>query len=153
MKHLKVIFIAIAAACATLSVSAQSHIESVITQMENSKGATVTYTEKRDPKTKKPYKSTKVITISDKNLIQKLQQALKRDEPNAVEIIRVNDNFSTLKFIDNGIKSEYSVSKTVDDGPWDGSWTIIITKRITKSWAKDFDLSLVLEGYAFHDCQ
>ena len=133
MKHLKVILIAIVATCATLSASAQSLIESVIAQIEKSKGVMVTYTEKRDPKTKKPYKSTKIITLSDKNLIQKLQQALKKDEPNAVEITRVNNNFSTLKFIENNIKSEYSVSKTVDDGPWDGTWTIIVTKKSTNT--------------------
>lgn len=137
MKQLKSIFLVVAIVCSAIGASAQSNIEKAVAKIEKAKGVNVTYTEKRNPKTKKPYKSDKVINISDKNLIQDLQRAFEKDEPNAVEITRVNNNFSTLTFIENNVKTEYSISKRKD------SWTIIITKRTTKSVSKRPSISTI----------
>lgn len=115
----------------SLSASAQARIDRVIERLEELDGVSVTYTEKRNPKTKKIYKSSKVITFSDASMAKQLMEAMKQERENAIEISQVNKSINMLKFGDNDTYTRYTL---MNDGK---SWTITVVLRALKHYPAD----------------
>lgn len=115
----------------SLSASAQARIDRVIERLEEMDGVSVTYTEKRNPKTKKTYKSSKVITFSDASMAKQLMEAMKQERENAIEISQVNKSINMLKFGDNNTYTKYTLMK---EGK---SWIITVVLRALKYYPAD----------------
>lgn len=115
----------------SLSASAQARIDRVIERLEELDGVSVTYTEKRNPKTKKIYKSSKVITFSDASMAKQLMEAMKQERENAIEISQVNKSINMLKFGDNNTYTRYTLMK---EGK---SWIITVVLRALKYYPAD----------------
>lgn len=131
MKTARLLITAIMMIGISLSASAQDKIDRVIEQLERTDGVSVTYTEKRNPKTKKTYKSSKVITFTDVTMANRLMKAMKEERENAIEISQVNKSINMLKFGDNDTYTKYTL---INDGK---SWTITVVLRALKHYPAD----------------
>lgn len=131
MKTARLLITAIMMIGISLSATAQARIDRVIERLEEMDGVSVTYTEKRNPKTKKTYKSSKVITFSDASMAKQLMEAMKQERENAIEISQVNKSINMLKFGDNDTYTKYTL---MNDGK---SWTITVVLRALKHYPAD----------------
>lgn len=124
MRRLRLLLTGIAMAVVSLSSTAQEKIDRVIEKLENTDKVTVTYTEKRNPKTKKTYKSSKIITFSDATMAKQLREAMKQESENAIEISQVNKAIKVLKFGDGNMSKKYTL---IESG---NTWTLTVVKQV-----------------------
>lgn len=132
--------------CMSINVAAQQHIESVITRLEKDPKITVTYTERRDPKTHKITKQSTILNGNAKKDADALWKAFDADRSNSIMVSKTKNQSFIIKFLNNDILSTYvlSVSGT--------NWTLVITKRPAED--DDYDLSLnglYIDGQVAYD--
>ncbi len=87
------IFLALilAVICTNVS-SAQTAIERVVKQLEQDESTTMTYTEQRDPSTKKVVSSNRVYVLKDKKLMKTLKEAFEKERENTVNATYTSNN-------------------------------------------------------------
>ncbi len=132
------------------NLSAQDKIDNLIQQIINNKRSEVTYSETRDPSTKKITESSHIINSTDRNMFSKLREAIEAERKNSVNYSQVGDGIITISFVNDNISSTYSLIR--DD---DGSWMLSANKqpvRSSKSSTKGSSgrRTIVINGKTFH---
>ena len=102
---------------------AQSAIEKVVKQLESVKEADITYSERRDPSTKKIIKSSRIITFKSDYYAQRLEEAFEKERENAISSTR-GKNYYLYKFTD-GTRYYFTLDKT-GRGKNKGSYELIV---------------------------
>lgn len=111
------------------NISAQSKIDAVVSKYEN-KIQNITFSEKRNPKTKKVYKSTRFLVINDENIAKELTKAFNEERENAIEFNSVANDGQIIHivFVEDNAKLEYSlISHKAGNG---NIWHLSIEKTI-----------------------
>lgn len=80
----------LAVVCSNIS-SAQTAIERIVKQIEQDGSTTMTYTEQRDPNTKKVISSNRVYTLQNKQLMKSLKDAFEQERENTVRATYTNN--------------------------------------------------------------
>lgn len=94
-----------------LSCLAHKNLDNVISKIETQKDVQyVACTERRNPTTKRVYKSSKAIVISNAKQIEQLIKAFKSDSKDAVlyEIVK-NGNVYNIRFVDKQEERRYTL--------------------------------------------
>lgn len=110
----------------TFVASAQSNIDKAIAEIENNPKADITCSEKRNPKTKKAYKISKVIRFTGEEEFQKVKKAFIKDSQNAIEYTRQDGKMYHLIFKENNCSMEYLLKRDIDDCEWKGKCLITV---------------------------
>lgn len=130
------------------SLSSQSKIDAVVAKYEN-KIQNITFSEKRNPKTKKVYKSTRFLVINDENIANELNKAINEERENAIEFNSVYNNGTIMNIVfkENETKLEYSlITHKTENG---NIWHLSIEKTISANRpAHSYNLEILNElGY------
>lgn len=114
-----------------LNLSSQSKIDAVVAKYEN-KIQNITFSEKRNPKTKKVYKSTRFLVITDENIAKELNKAINEERENAIEFNSVSNNsiIINIVFLEDNAKLEYSLIQHTSS-PNGNIWHLSIEKTIS----------------------
>lgn len=100
MKHLRHIVIATIMALAALPAVAQSSIDKIIASIEKEPRVEyVAYNERRNPVTKKVYKSTKVIVVKYRTYINKLIAAFRKEAKESASYEISRDKVYRITFV------------------------------------------------------
>ncbi|MCH5245644.1 MAG: DUF5024 domain-containing protein [Muribaculaceae bacterium] len=111
MKHIRKIVVSVALMASCLSCLAHKNLDNVISKIETQKDVQyVACTERRNPTTKRVYKSSKAIVISNAKQIEQLIKAFKSDSKDAVlyEIVK-NGNVYNIRFVDKQEERRYTL--------------------------------------------
>lgn len=101
---------------------AQAKIDKLVSKLENSPQVDVTYTERRDPKTRKMLKQSTILNGSDRKTAEALWKAFEDECQNSVSVTKTRDKSFVIKFINKDVVSSYVLSIS-------GSWSLVISKR------------------------
>ncbi|MDE5595077.1 MAG: DUF5024 domain-containing protein [Muribaculaceae bacterium] len=123
----------VVAIVASFSCPAQARIDRIIKDLEKAQDVVVTYTERRDPKSKKMIKQSIILNGNSKKQCEMLWSAFEHERDNSVSVTKTRNRSFIIKFQDKNNESSYvlSVSGT--------SWSLVVTKR--NNDAADDDLS------------
>lgn len=113
---------------------AQAKIDKLVAKLENNPQVDVTYTERRDPKTRRMIKQSTILNGSDRKTAEALWKAFEEERPHSVSVTKSRDKSFIIKFISNDMVSSYVLSIS-------GSWSLVISKRPIKDDEND-DYSL-----------
>jgi len=109
MKVYKQILAFFAITLMAVGASAQAKIDKVISELETQKTSQVTYTEKRDPKSKAITKMSLVIVCGNGAMTDKVRNAFKAERENSLEYSQTGDAIFEIKFLDKtGMVTTYS---------------------------------------------
>lgn len=113
MSKIKVIALLALMAAFALPAAAQQSIDKIIQRFEDGKHKVeyVAYTERRNPKTKKVYKSSKVIIIDDAKVIAELVKAFKKENERAVNYEVARDKVFKIEFVNGSDVRCYTLVK------------------------------------------
>lgn len=134
MKTLIILFHIAIISCLTFTIAAQSNIDKAIAEIENNPKADITCSEKRNPKTKKAYKISKVIRFTGEEEFQKVKKAFIKDSQNAIEYTRKDGKMYHLIFRENNCSMEYLLKRDIDDCEWKGQWLITVEIKNTDNY-------------------
>lgn len=131
----------VVAIVASFSCPAQARIDRIIKDLEKAQDVVVTYTERRDPKTKKMIKQSIILNGNSKKQCDMLWSAFEQERDNSVSVTKTRNRSFIIKFQDKNNESSYvlSVSGT--------SWSLVVSKR--NNDAPDDDLSWNEWGFNF----
>ena len=124
MKNRFITLIAAAAVAIISSVPsfAQAKIDKLVSSLEKDPEVQVTYTERRDPQTKKIPRQSLILTGTRKFTGETLWNAFEQERPNSVSVTKQRESF-IIKFQDKNYRSSYVLSLSGK------SWSLVITKR------------------------
>ncbi|MDE5567759.1 MAG: DUF5024 domain-containing protein [Muribaculaceae bacterium] len=113
----------VVAIVASFSCPAQARIDRIIKDLEKAQDVVVTYTERRDPKSKKMIKQSIILNGNSKKQCEMLWSAFEQERDNSVSVTKTRNRSFIIKFQDKNNESSYvlSVSGT--------SWSLVVTKR------------------------
>lgn len=131
---------------ASLPIMAQGRIDKLVNQLEKKAGVTVTYTENRNPKTKKIVKQSTILSGNNTKDADALWQAFEGERENSVKIVKTRNESFIIKFEDKNYQSSYVLSVH------GGNWSLVISKHCPgfeddSSLSSNFDFS----GFDFSD--
>ena len=131
----------VVAIVASFSCPAQARIDRIIKDLEKAQDVVVTYTERRDPKSKKMIKQSIILNGNSKKQCDMLWSAFEQERDNSVSVTMTRNRSFIIKFQDKNNESSYvlSVSGT--------SWSLVVSKRSND--ASDDDLSFNEWGFNF----
>lgn len=124
MKVVKLIIFALMVSVASLNGVAQKKISHVVKEIEKEKTTKVIYSEKRDPQNKKVYKISKHVTFYNKNLREKLLEAISAERENSVSY-KVLTNCVIIKFSDGTGENTLEIGAFLSRKD---NWSIMIKK-------------------------
>lgn len=101
MRHLLNILIIALFCCTSQVASAQKKIDDLVNNLEKNRNVNTVYSEKRDPKTKKITRCTKVLTLPGGFQISKAQKVFESERKNAVEATKREGGIYILRFQDD----------------------------------------------------
>lgn len=113
----------VASLCASSSIAAQFRIDNIVSRLEKDPKVTVTYTEKREPKSHKLEKQSTILGGNSKKDAEALWKAFDAERNHSVSVTKTRDQSFIIKFITNDIMSTYIL--TVNGT----SWSLVINKR------------------------
>lgn len=111
-----------------MQASAQKKIDDIIQNILDNKQYDVTYSERRDPQSRKIVESSHIINSSDRNLFKKLRQAFQDERKQSVNYSQVGNDIISITFVDGSTTSTYSLIRDDDD-----SWMLSANKQSTGS--------------------
>lgn len=120
---------------ASFSGNAQGRIDRIVEELEKSQGVEVTYTERRDPKTKKLIKQSIILSGNSKKQYEQLWQAFEHERANSVSVVKNRNRSFIIKFQDKNNRSSYALSISGTD------WSLLVTKKNNDA-SSDDDWSL-----------
>lgn len=107
----------------SFSVLAQARIDRLVKEFEKERDVQVTYTERRDPKTKKLIKQSIILNGNKKTMADKLWEAFEHERTNSVSVTKTRDSSFVIKFEDNNTVSSYVLSVS------NNNWSLVISKK------------------------
>lgn len=146
-RFITMIAAAVVAIITSISSLAQAKIDKLVSSLEKDPNVQVTYTERRDPQTKKITRQSVILTGTKKTTGEMLWNAFEQERPNSVSVTKQRESF-IIKFQDKHYKSSYVLSVN------ENSWSLVITKRGSDedgddwSWSFNYDLN-TLDGLDF----
>lgn len=123
---------------------AQEKIDKLVSKIENNPDVSVTYTEKRNPKTRKMIKQSTILSGADKKTAESLWRVFEEERQNSVSVTKQRNKSFVMKFIKNNMVSSYILSI-------DGSWSLVISKRPVEDDDMDDYSFNVLDFSGFDD--
>ena len=116
---------------APIASYAQGSLSNIVESIEDSNQVSnVMYREKRDPRTRKVVRSTRLIVFSDAKLAKRLISAIKKERPNAVNYQASNERTSAVYCIDfNDNKGNFSRYSLIQEGG--KRWTLSVETSYT----------------------
>lgn len=111
-----------------MQASAQKKIDDIIQNILDNKQYDVTYSERRDPQSRKIVESSHIINSSDRNLFKKLRQAFQDERKQSVNYSQVGNDIITITFVEGSTTSTYSLIRDDDE-----SWMLSANKQSTGS--------------------
>lgn len=139
----------IIALLSSFSALGQARIDRLVKEFEKDKDVQVTYTERRDPKTKKLVKQSIILNGNKKAQADKLWDAFEHERANSVSVTKTRDTSFVIKFEDNNTVSSYVLSVS------NNNWSLVISKKghddddwpLSSSYIRGLDnLCLNLDG-------
>lgn len=122
--HFIAIFLAVITAfAASVTSSAQASIDRLVSEFEKDQNVQVTYTEHRNPKTKKITKQNTVLNGNSSSQAAKLWKAFENERQNSVRVTKTRNQSFIIKFQDSKYSSSYVL--TVNGS----AWSLVVTKR------------------------
>ena len=113
----------IAVVASSVNISAQANIDRLVRDLEKEQNVQVTYTEHRNPKTKKIIKQNTILNGNSESQARKLWKAFESERQNSVKVTKTRDTSFIITFQDSKYKSNYVLSVNGT------SWSLVITKR------------------------
>lgn len=107
----------------SFSALGQARIDRLVKEFEKEKDVQVTYTERRDPKTKKLVKQSIILNGNKKTQADKLWEAFEHERANSVSVTKTRDRSFVIKFEGNNSVSSYVLSVT------NNNWSLVISKK------------------------
>ncbi len=111
------------AVIAAFSAGAQGRIDKLVNQLEKKTGVTVTYTENRNPKTKKIVKQSTILNGNSSKDAEALWQAFEAERVNSIKVVKTRNESFVIKFEDKNYVSSYILSVQ------GGNWSLVISKK------------------------
>ena len=136
-----IILAVITAIAASVTSTAQASIDRLVNEFEKDKSVEVTYSEHRNPKTKKIAKQNIVLVGHSNSQAAKLWKAFESERKNSIRVTKNRDQSFIIKFQD----SKYSLSYVLNVS--ESYWQLVVTKRELSengddvSFIGDIDLS------------
>ena len=128
-----------------MSAAAQAKIDKLVSQLEKRQGVTVTYTETRNPKTKKIVRQNIILNGDNSADARQLWAAFEAERENSVKVVKTGNKSFIIKFQDKKGHSSYVLSV-------EGStWSLVLTKMLGDYRDADADMSMELSGYELND--
>lgn len=129
----------------TMSAAAQAKIDKLVSQFEKRQGVTVTYTETRNPKTKKIVRQNIILNGDNSADARQLWAAFEAERENSVKVVKTGNKSFIIKFQDKKGHSSYVLNV-------EGStWSLVLTKQLGDYREQGDDMSLELSGYELND--
>lgn len=123
-KHIITVAMAfIVAIVSSVSCFAQARIDRIVKDLEKAQDVEVTYTERRDPKTKKLIKQSIILNGNNKKQYEMLWSAFEQERDNSVSVTKTRNRSFIIKFQDKYNESSYVLSVSVS------TWSLVVTKR------------------------
>lgn len=120
-----------------MSAAAQAKIDKLVSQLEKRQGVTVTYTETRNPKTKKIVRQNIILNGDNSADARQLWAAFEAERENSVKVVKTGNKSFIIKFQDKKGHSSYVLSV-------EGStWSLVLTKTLGDSRNQDDDMSSI----------
>ncbi|MDE5553813.1 MAG: DUF5024 domain-containing protein [Muribaculaceae bacterium] len=122
---------------------AQERIDKEVARLEKDSNVDVTYTERRNPKTKKIERQSIILNGNSKVQAQQLWRAFEAERENSISVTKKRNQSFIMKFEDKKYHASYVL--TVNDS----NWSLVITKR--EPGADENDFSYNVNGDCFND--
>lgn len=124
---------------------AQDRIDKEVARLEKDSNVDVTYTERRNPKTKKIERQSIILNGNSKVQAQQLWRAFEAERENSISVTKKRNQSFVMKFEDKKYHSSYVL--TVNDS----KWSLVITKREPGVDDSDNGFSYNYSGDCFND--
>lgn len=136
----------------SFSSLAQSRIDRIVKDLEKAHDVEVTYTERRDPKTKKLIKQSIILSGNSRKQYDQLWDAFEQERSNSVSVTKTRNRSFIIKFQDKNVQSSYVLSESGGS-----SWSLVVTKRDNNCDDRDlsfndfdFDFDFDFGDFAFN---
>lgn len=103
---MKSLTLAVSMLACSMSAYAQSNLAAIAKSLENGQSADVSYSEKRNPQTKKLVSTSLIVGVPD-NKIQEVKNAFEKDRPNSTSFSKVGANVMNISFSDDEASTTY----------------------------------------------
>ena len=127
-KHLRIIIAVCLATFCVITGSAQAAIQKIVDQLEKEKDISVTYSERRNPSTKKIVSQSTYLSGRNRADADKLWKAFEEERKNSVSVTKERNSSFIIKFEDKEYTASYILSITQNN-----SWTLVISRKQTGS--------------------
>lgn len=127
-KHLRIIIAVCLATFCAITGSAQAAIQKIVDQLEKEKDISVTYSERRNPSTKKIVSQSTYLSGRNRADADKLWKAFEDERKNSVSVTKERNSSFIIKFEDKEYTAAYILSITQNN-----SWTLVISRKQTGS--------------------
>lgn len=127
-KHLRIIIAICLATFCVITGSAQAAIQKIVDQLEKEKDISVTYSERRNPSTKKIVSQSTYLSGRNRADADKLWKAFEDERKNSVSVTKERNSSFIIKFEDKEYTASYILSITQTN-----SWTLVISRKQTGS--------------------
>lgn len=127
-KHLRIIIAVCLATFCVITGSAQAAIQKIVDQLEKEKDISVTYSERRNPSTKKIVSQSTYLSGRNRADADKLWKAFEEERKNSVSVTKERNSSFIIKFENKEYTSSYILSITQNY-----SWTLVISRKQTGS--------------------
>lgn len=107
----------------SVATIAQDKIDKLVASLEKESNVQVTYTERRNPQTKKIVRQSTILNGNRKQQAEWLWNAFEQERPNSVSVTKTGSKSFVIKFQDKNYISSYVL------GVNGTSWSLVITKR------------------------
>lgn len=153
-KHIiTVTFAFVLAAVSAFSSFAQARIDRLVKDLEKASDVEVTYTERRDPKTKKLIKQSIILSGNSKKQYEQLWNAFEQERDNSVSVTKTRNRSFVIKFQDKNTHSSYVLSGSGT------TWSLVVTKRDPNASDDNYSYNgfdfngfdFDYDGFAFND--
>lgn len=121
-----------AAVISSMTASAQKAIDDEVAKFESRSDVQVFYTEKRNTVTKKVYKESKTVILSNPDHVKRIKQAFQKERPNSSEATRSSKGIESMIFRAKNSKYEYNLVEKQEGGA-----VLSIEKREYDKYPKD----------------
>lgn len=101
------LLIVVALLAASLSAVAQSNLAAITKKLENDPNADVSYSERRDPQTKKVQNTSLVLKVPA-NLVPEIKDAFEKDRPNSYLYNKVSKDVCSIHFREGNVETRYT---------------------------------------------
>lgn len=127
-KHLRIIIAVCLATFCVITGSAQAAIQKIVDQLEKEKDISVTYSERRNPSTKKIVSQSTYLSGRNRADADKLWKAFEDERKNSVSVTKERNSSFIIKFEDKEYTASYMLSISQNN-----SWTLVISRKQTGS--------------------